>query len=504
MTDFTVMFPGMSRVFLTEGRARADHIPDYMGMMRAGGLEQSFGETNWAEIASPDSYNKFDIAGSVQGATEPPTTTLMGRYAADLTSTMLRLAKAKCPFDLHIHIGLCEDPSDFDSFTKAVVIEQARLGDWSTDDIGTLDSGENTDPVNEESSVTGIDMYELVQLSVAKKGEDVVVNPLNDVVICSNPECGECDDEDDGCQVVLATGESTPGSPGTAPDLIYSQDGGKTLSADDIISLDAGESVDGLACVGEWVVCVSNDDTAIHWKVLTTLLAGTHHAWNRVTTGIAATGAPIDIWSVGRLAFVVGDGGYVYKVETPSAGLTVLDAGVATTQNLNKVHALNKDFVVAVGDSNAIVRAKDGETFEAITGPAGVADNLKAVWLFDKNYWIIGTDAGEVYYTVDGGDNWTQLTNIPVTLTDVNDFSFSSRNNGFMSGVIAGPAGVILRTYNGGQSWKALPEGHTNLPGNDTIEAVAACRYNHNLVIGVGTADDASDGVWIRGAEEYS
>jgi photosystem II stability/assembly factor-like uncharacterized protein len=498
--DFNLAMMGNSRVFLQEGRGRPDHEPTYMGCMRAGAASQSFGDITRIECESPDEYNQFDVITEVQGSEEPPTASLIGRFALDVTSTLLRLGKRRCPADLHIHFGACQNPQDFDAFSKAVIIEWARIPTWSTDDLGASASGDNN-IINETADVSGRNLYEVVQLSFAAKGADVVVNPLEDVVICSKRECGDCDDSDDGCQVIFAVGDAQPGSPGTAPDLIWSINSGQTLNADDIHSLDSSEDADALACLKEYVVVVSNADAGIHYKTKANIVAGTPWLWTRNATGIVAGGEPNDIWSVGLYAFIVGDGGYVYGTANPVAGVTVLDAGVATTQNLNAVHALNKKFAVAVGESGAIVKTSDGLNWSAVTGPTGVADGFTCVWLKDKKNWLIGSDAGGIYYTVDGGENWTTFTDVPVTFTAIHDIAFSTNNVGYLAGAIAGPAGVILRTYNGGNSWVSLPEGVSSLPANDKIDAIAACKYDANFVVGVGLADDAQDGIFLVGTE---
>jgi photosystem II stability/assembly factor-like uncharacterized protein len=468
--------------------------------MRAGAASQSFGDITRVECPSPDEYNQFYVSTEVQGSEEPPTTTLVGRYGLDITSTLLRLAKRRCPSDVHIHLGTCQNPENFDDFTKGIVLEWAHLPTWSTEDLGAIQSGDNN-PVNETVDVSARSLYEIVQMSFAKKGEDIVTNPLTDVVICSKRECGDCDDPDDGCQVIFATGAATPGSPGTAPDLVWSVNSGQTLYADDINSLDASEDADALACLKEYVVVVSNADGGIHYKLKSNIVAGTPWLWTRNATNIAAAGPPNDIWSLGLFAFIVGDGGYIYSLTNPVAGVTELDAGAATTSNLNAVHALSRKFAVAVGASAAIVQTTDGENWAAVTGPSGLADGLNCVWLKDKKTWFIGTDAGAIYYTIDGGANWTQLTNIPVTFSAVRDIQFSTNNVGYIAGNTATPAGVIIRTYNGGNSWVALPEGVTSLPANDQIDAIAACKYDPNFVIGVGLADDASDGIFVVGKE---
>lgn len=502
MANFNPALTGLSRVFLLDGRARPDHEPSYQGCMMAGSLEQSFGDVERIECPSSDEYGAFDYIAEIVGGQEPATVPLTGRYALDVASELLEIARRRCAVDVQVHLGRCSDPSDFNTFKKAVIVEQARLTSWSTEDLGALASDENA-VVNESTDVTGMTLYEVLPLSVTERGADVVTNPLEDVVICSKATCGECIEEDPGCNVIFAVGDAGPGSPGTAPDLIWSDNAADTLNADDITSLDAAEDADGVACVDIYVVVISNASDSYHYKTKADILAGTAGLWTEVDAGIVAAGSPMDIWSVGRKAFICGDGGYMYSMTTAiNAGVTVLDAGVATTEDLNAVHALDKYFVVAVGDANSIIRAVDGESFEAIDGPAdGAGDANTAVWLVDRDTWFIGNDAGEIYFTVNGGEDWTAILSSPVTFTAIMDIAFSTPSVGYVTGTIAGPAGVILRTFDGGFSWTALPEGLGNMPDNHEFRAISACPADANFVVGVGLGDDDADGIFVRGQD---
>ena len=84
--------PGKSaftRVFITEGRARPDHSPEYQSCMRAGSISQSFGDIERIECPSDAEYGQFDEVGRIQGAIERASSSLVGRYAADLASELL-------------------------------------------------------------------------------------------------------------------------------------------------------------------------------------------------------------------------------------------------------------------------------------------------------------------------------------------------------------------------------------------------------------------------------
>jgi len=498
-TNFTPARSAFSRVFLIEGRARPDHEPGYKSCLRAGAPDQAFGDVERIECPDPDAYGLFVEIGEVKGAIERATLDLMGRYAADLESDLLRLARARCSADVQIHFGECSDPSSFNTFSKALILENAYLTNWSADELGALGSDENA-VVNETAPISATGMYEVLQLTFAERGGDTVVNPLEDVVICSTPSCGECQDEDSGCDFIVAVSQSTTGSPGTGPEIVYSTDKGATWSSDEIDAMSTGETTSGVACVGDYVVVISDSNDALYYKLKSTIKAGTGGGWTEVTTGFVAAGSPNDIWSVGNYAFVVGDGGYVYGTADPTAGVTVLDAGEATTQDLNKVHAIDKYFAVAVGDSDAVIYTENQSTWTDLTA-TGSGHNLSAVWIKSENDFLVGTGSGSLYYTLDKGTTWTEKTNLPGTYTDINDIAFSTDSVGYLTGVISGPRARILRTFDGGYSWTVLPEGVGTMPLADAFEAIAACEDDPNFVVGVGLADDASDGILVVGQD---
>lgn len=486
---------GASRVFLIDGRARPDHEPDYKSCLVSGPVEQGFGDIERIECPSPDAYGQYDEVGQVQGGIERATHSLSGRYAADVASALLAIARRRCTSDVQVHFGACTDPRLFNTFKKAVIVEDARIISYSTDDLGALGSDDNA-AVNESVDISAAEFYEVLPLSYTERGADVVVNPVVDVVICSAVACGDCEDEDAGCDIIYAVTRATPGSPGTAPDLLYSTDSGVTVAADDISTLISTQDADAVACLGDYVLVVSNDEAYLHYKLKSLVNAGTAGSWNQITTGFVGSNYPRDMWSTGGYVFIVGENGYVYGTSDATAGVTVLDAGAATTENLTAVHAISNQFAVAVGENASIVYTENRTNWQAITGPTGVADNFLCVWVKNENQWWIGTDAGEVYYTLDKGTNWTEKA-IPVTATAVYDLAFSTSSVAYMAVVIAGPAGRILRSYDGGYSWVTMPESVGSTPANDRVEAIAGCVHDPNFVVGVGLGDDASDGFYV-------
>lgn len=498
---FVPLRAAYTRVFTIEGGARADHAPVFRTCWRATGVEKGLGDVEPIECPSSSAYGSFIDIGEIQGSDDRPTTSLIGRYPADKISDMLRIGKKRCRLDVQIHMGECTDPSDFNNFTKAVIFEEAVFTNYSTDDLGALGSDENA-VVNETVDLSARRVYEVVPVNAAERGGDTVTVELVDVVICDSPACGDCGEESDGCEDVYAVSVASAGSAGTAPDVVFSNDRGVTWSASDVNSLLPAEDANALACLGTYIVVVSNDSNSLHYALKTDVDGGTLNPWTEEATGFVNTKEPNDIWSVGSYAFIVGDGGYVYGTSDPTAGVTVLDAGVATTNNLYAVHAPDSEFAVAVGAADTIIYTTDGVTWQAATGDTGTGDDLLCVWIKSELEWHVGTDQGGYYYTIDGGVTWT-AKGLPGTYDEVPDIAFSTTSVGFVAANTSAPRGRVLRTFSGAGGapdlggFVQLPEGAAVLPLADDINAVAACEHDPNFAVAVGLGDDGTDGIII-------
>jgi photosystem II stability/assembly factor-like uncharacterized protein len=488
-------------VFLIEGRARPDHAPSYQGGFRMTAISQSFGDVTRIENPDPNQYGKFEEIASIRGATERAATSLEGRYAMDLISDLLRLARKNCAVDIQLHIGECTDPTDFNTFEKILVLEEALLTTWNTDDLGVLESGDET-VVNENADLSARDLYEIMPITLGEKAAGEVTNEILDITIGDSPTCGECEGEveTDGCFKIYAISSAAGGSPGTPGDVIYSIDKGTTWFAHDIDTLGAAEAPSGVAVVGSYVVVVSNASASQHYAAKSEFDTVSDPAFTEVATGYVASGEPNATWSVGNKAFVVGDGGYVYLIEDATAGVSVLDAGSATVDDLLDVHALSASKMVAVGNNGAVIYTTNGTTFTAATRPVGVGVHLNCVWMKSDSVWMVGTSAGSLYYTLNSGVTWTAKGFPGAGTGVVRDIAFSTDAVGWLAHDTTTPAGRILRTYDGGQQWQVIPEQTGTIPANDHITALAACSLDPNFVVAGGLADNGTDGIVVTGS----
>jgi len=482
-----------SRVFLIESGANPNTSPSYEGLWKAGAATFGQGDVTPIRIPSADRYGQFKTVGSIAGTPDLPELAITARYSFDL-SDMLRLVNIGCNHDLQVHMGQCQNPSDFNGgWDKILVLEQARISNYSTSDLGAIEPGDNA-VVNEDVTWQGQLIYEIGKLTATEVGSTTITREVIAVAICDQAGCGgSCGTASDGCQNVFMVTLAGGGSAGLSADVVWSSNGFSTSTTIHITTLGLTESPDDAACVGDNLVVVSGGAGAsdsLHYADIAAILAGTQ-TWTEVNTGFVVSKGPQAIWSIGpNETWMAGAGGYIYFTDDPTAGVTVQDAGVATSQDLNDIHMLDSTHGVAVGASNAVIRTTDGSTWGAVTGPAvGVA--LNAVWMKSEDIWLVGTAGGALYYTANGGTSWTALGFSGSGAGAVDDIYFVNQTVGYLSHHTAAPVGRIFRTIDGGNSWYLLPE-NGSMPDNDRINSIKACSVN--TVFGGGLGGGGTDG----------
>jgi len=463
-----------------------------------GGHTETFGDITPIYCPDPDEYDAFEVVDEVKGEEGLPTVSWVAKFGKENT-----LLSVRCPFDLQAHYGKCQDPTDFDGgWDKILAFERARLTGRSSDEL-TAFTPDGRAEILLTGDITARKFWEVDPLIMGERADDVVFNEVLDVAICDNPSCGDCGSYSDGCQAIFAiVAGSGLQSPGIPPELVYSLDKGATWADEDIDTLVLGEDPNAIECVGDLIVVTSHDSCSLHYAYQEDL-----DAWEEVPDGFVPGNCPLDIWSYGvRFTWIVGENGYIYFTDNPADGVEVQDEGNATNQNLNAVHGLSENFVVAVGQGNSVVFTENGGVVWAAATAAGLhpGANLLCVWVYAEYCWFVGDDSGRLWYSLDKGENWIQKPFPGHEAGYVRDIKFVDHNNspfGYMvhdREHLALVDGRILRTLNGGYSWYVLPDGPGAMPDNLLLNAVAVCE-DPNFVVGVGDKDGL-DGIVVVGA----
>ncbi len=490
-----------TRVFTIKNRAGPPNAPKYQGCMKAGSLSKPKGEPTMVTCPDPNKYGGFKVVSKIPGEDGLPGITLTARYVDD-ASDLLSMVNRGCDVDIQIHVGKCANPQDFNAgWEKVVVLEAAAPGDYSIADFGALDQGDKA-AMLEEMPFKGEELYEITHIAFEEQAEAEAVQEIIAIMICDAVECGDCDNPSDGCEKVFALTLTVGGSPGAKAEVLFTGDGGTTWEDTEIDTLAANEDPNDMACVGKYLVVVSVDSDSLHYAELADILEGTE-VWAEVTTGFVAAGSPRAIFSYSpRHTWIVGEGGYVYFTEDPTTSVIVQTAGTVTINPLNCIHGYDQDNILAGGDLNTLLITRNGgDTWALANGPAGQAtDDILTVWMRGPDEWVIGFDDGTVWFTIDAGTNWTQKI-LPgqATLEYIYDIKFSTPTVGWIAAATR-DAGKIYRSIDGGYSWYVAPEGNLSLMSNDRINEIAVCVADPNIIYAGGLADDAIDGIIVKGS----
>ena len=160
---------------------------------------------------------------------------------------------------------------------------------------------------------------------------------------------------------------------------------------------------------------------------------------------------------------VVGDSGQVYNLTSiRSAPVVNTAASALTTSDYHAIHGAGDQVVVVGAAGEVIVSENFGESWVERTEPSGTGSViLNTVFMIDKDMFFVGAANGDLFYTIDFGLTFTEIT-LPVSLATINDIQFlwpdgadEASAVGYLVGrsSSASTGGVVLRTIDRGNTW---------------------------------------------------
>jgi len=498
MTDASVLTGLNQRVWYVEGGVHPLRAPSLLALGKfSGDPAQKLGDDKKITAPDPNSFSKDIQVGTIAGSSDRATLSVGVRSTVQ-ASILIGWKNAKCRVDIFALSGKCGNPQDFTSGgEKWVYFPDGKISGHGYEGFGAYGRDEDKE-TNEKVDMTSEEYYEFLYMGEEAVGAAYTVRQIMSVDVYKGDDCEQCPDP---CARVLASMAGASATPGTQPILLYSQDSGITWGQQTITTLFSNEDVADGTIIGDDLVYISNIANSMHWTEIDQIYEGTN-LWVEVTSGFVKNKGPRAIWSADpRHTWIVGDGGYIYFCANHWTGVTVIDAGVTTTQNLLAVHAYNVDNILTVGNSNAVVWSKNGgDTWISVTGPA-VGLNLGACWMWDKDTWFVGEGAGgtgKLWLTNDAGKTWTQMP-LPINANRIDHIEFISEAEGYLS-VRSGGMSYILRTITAGNEWITLPMGKRATPvNNSNLLDMAVCSKYSNTVFAGGLASNGTAGIIVRG-----
>lgn len=457
---------------------------------------QALGDDTKVTAPDPNNYGEDIQVGVVEGSVERAAFGI-GVRNQFIKSILMGWKNKRCRVDFYALMGRCGNPQDFtNGGEKAVFFRDGKPTNHSYENFGAWGKDENN-PSNEMVDFTSETYWELLNEGMEQIGSAATTRTIQSIDVYTGDACENCPDP---CDRILAAMAGTSATPGTKPSLLYSADGGENFTQQDITTLFSNENVTDGEIIGGDLVYVSYEGNVLVYTDIG-LLYENRNLWQRVATGFVVAKGPRAISSADpRHSWIVGDGGYVYFVKNHKAGVEVQDAGVATTQHLQSVHALDSQYVLAVGNSNAVIFTTNGGISwkSATTGPA-VGVNLGACWMWDATTWFVGEGSGgtgKLWLTVNSGRTWSQIL-LPIAPNRIDRIKFVSEAEGYIA-VRSGGQSYILRTITAGNEWVTLPQGMTGVPvDNSYLSDIAVCSRTENTAFAAGQADSGA-GIIVR------
>lgn len=509
-TDAEVTKTQNRRIFFQGGGPFPGNVPLYYGKdaqyMILDSVTRPLRTITPIRVPSPTKIEAYRNVGRQIAAPDFPTANL---HVLESKGTLpFQFGPLDCPFNLYLPVGRCVDPSSFPTGWESIV-EIYAWGEATQVDSGARMAWEDDSQVEDNIAVTFESIYAVGSLSFSAEAAGEIAREVVDVAYGGGVQCGDCGPADDGSKRIYAVTESSgAASPGLPAEIIYSLDGGQTWLQASIDGFGATEDPVAVDIVGNKVVVVGAD--AYYYAVLSA--TGVPGTFTKVSSGFVAAGSPFDIYVLdANNVFFSGEAGYIYKSTDITVGVTVVDAGVATSVNLYRIAGDGNNTVVAAGgDSAVIVSTNRGVTFgSVVTEPSAISLDIYALAVKDSKTFLVGTAlSGRMFYTRDGGQTaWTEKGFTGSGAGTVRDIVFATDEVGWMVHDNNTPTGYLWATWDGGQTWTRNDQGSvrvTNWPVVNRINRVATPRgsqfINANYLTAGGLAGDAVDGVLVVGA----
>lgn len=484
------------RVYVQWGGARPANKLAYGGVnaqyMFIDGVSNPVqGDISPIRVPHPRIRNAFKLVGRSFAAADLPGATL--NILEKRKAIPRQLMNGPCEFNFYEYAGMCADLSDqlagWDDYV--LVYSGASV---NSADLGARSSRESDDPLTAQLALTLNAIYPVGRLAFGEQAAATVATPTKDAVYGNSLRCSVCGPNNDGTRWIYTISDGVVAT--TKPNLVYSVDGGVTWSSILISSTANGDMPASIRVMGNilFVTVIAASISEIHWTTVNPITGVPSTSFTKVTTGFVAAKQTSDAFVVNASdVWFTGKGGYLYRSSDVSAGVTAIIPG---TLDFLRIHGDGDQILLAVGGTGHCYKSVNGGLTWAATTTSPEAANLTAVCVLDEFRFWVGSTTGKLYYTLDGGETWTQHTGAAVGATAITDI-IAPTNEVLHVAATVGGAGKIYTSWNGGNTWTALAPRISGLAASTVMNRLAA-PYTDNPAVDannlVGAATNSTDG----------
>lgn len=341
---------------------------------------------------------------------------------------------------------------------------------------------------------------------------DLATNLTTGVAYGNSTICANCGYPNDGTAFKYWSLASTTASPGAKPTIVYQIRGG-TPVAMQVTSAAIAEDLTFIETVGNYLVVGSATAGGAgiggyHYALIGK--SGIPGTWTKVVTGFQANKQPTDILAFGpNEIYFSANGGYIYKSTNLTAGVSVLNAGATTTNNLGRIQG-NSTLMVAVGATGTIIYSNNrGNSWSSVpTTPAAGTPTWASVDVVGQGIWVGSTTTGRLFYSPDTGSTWVEVSfDNNGGAGTISDIYFVNANEGYYLFNPTVGSGRIYNTFTGGASWLNTSPAVEGLGSYVSLTRIAApttgnetIKANNAIVAGNSTG---TVGLLLSAAPNY-
>lgn len=458
------------------------------------------GGVNAINVQSPTAFGVWARTGYTTDPPDIPSNTITFRQKK-WGPPWYRL-QLNCPINIYEVIGECKHPQDIINGWEMMSVLSRGLSTDKTFAGRTPFDTEETSTAEIGFSWAG-GTYDIGPITLGEAASVEVTTEVVGVVYGSNQQCGNCGPVDDGTRRAYALQQTSGGSSAAVAVVKYTLDYGATWTDSAITGLGVGALATAIRVVGQYLVVLVSGENAYYISQLNRY-TGAPGTWSKITAGFVATKTPNDMYVANpSRVYFVANGGYIYQSTDLLSGVEVLSAGGATTNNLLRIHGQGQ-YLVAVGASNTILKSSDyGRTWASTT--ASVTGTLQAVAVKGALEFWVGTSAGGVSYTENGGESWSTKTLPGSAVAAIYDIVWATAEFGYIAATRTGPTGTIFALMFGGEAIHEAPCSRLpQAPSYGRPNRIAVPQVSDpmvaagNIAVG-GLAGNLTDGVIYLG-----
>jgi photosystem II stability/assembly factor-like uncharacterized protein len=183
--------------------------------------------------------------------------------------------------------------------------------------------------------------------------------------------------------------------------------------------------------------------------------------------------------------------GHGFVIKSTNGGASWFQISSGNGESLNDVDRFPNGNLIAVGDNGTIL-TNIGGTSQWVLQPALSQYIIKAVQVISQSEVVIVDEIGQVYFSSDGGANWTAAITMPPDLSPAEDLHFNTLLDGW---VIGQGGSALYHTSDAGNTWIPVPD----FGGGYVSVDVEGVNIWANNITGLFYRSTDNGATWIEG-----